>query len=136
MDFDIDFALSIVSLILATIFLVLIIATFSVKNNNPLSVAKILLISALVITNLIREEWFLVSIWGLNLVLNILINPKILELLKSLVDEPMTVDTQPFEAPYDTVGTNCTACGAKNEYPVDGKAHYCTHCGTVLPRAL
>lgn len=136
MDFDVDLVLSVVSLILASIFLILIIATFSVKNNNQLSVAKILLISALVVVNLIRQEWFLVSIWGLNLVLNVLINPKILELLKSLTENSKPVETLPFENHYDTVGTNCTACGAKNEYPVDGKAHYCTHCGTVLPRAL
>lgn len=138
---EVSLILTLISLILACIYLIFLFATFSTKTTNQISVIKIIIVLPLIVVNIVRQDWLLTGIWVFNLILILITNPKLSDFVSALTDPYNSANianaTQKsrYSAPYDTVGTNCTACGAKNEYPVDGKAHYCTHCGTVLPQA-
>ena len=125
--------LSNASLIIAVIFIAFLVMTASGKFNPKANAVKMLLTALLALIGYVQQSWVVAGIWTFNFALYLFLALLYLKLnaLQNKDQEPPEI----YTAPYDTVGTNCTACGARNEYPVDGKNHFCTHCGTMLPKA-
>lgn len=124
--------LSVLGIMLSVTFMVVVLVNFQKPNTKQISLVKILLILSLLIISVILQNWLLIFIWVFNLTLQIIIMPTSPSLTEN---STKPVEGQTENVVFETFGTNCNACGAPNEYPVDGKAHYCTHCSTVLPKA-